>query len=131
MTKRLTGYLSAFLLIFFTAAPHALAQDVIVVEPGENDHEAIQLALIEVSPGGTVVLGEGTFRLSDGLSLDVDGVTVRGLGKYRTVLSFKGQETGGEGLLVTSDDVTLSSFAVEDTRGDGIKAKDVTGIKML
>ncbi len=29
----------------------------------------------------------------------------------------------GEGLLVTSDDVVLRDFAVEDTRGDGIKSK--------
>ena len=59
------------------------------------------------------------------LSLDVSGVTVRGQGPDKTILSFKdqGQGTGGEGLLVTSkDDVTLEDLAVEDARGDGIKA---------
>jgi parallel beta-helix repeat protein len=38
-------------------------------------------------------------------------------------LSFKGQKGAGEGLLVTSDDVVLKNFAIEDSRGDGIKSK--------
>ena len=52
-------------------------------------------------------------------------MTIRGQGPDKTILSFKdqGQGTGGEGLLITSKhDVTLENFAVEDTRGDGIKA---------
>jgi parallel beta-helix repeat protein len=48
---------------------------------------------------------------------------VRGAGANKTVLSFKGQKGAGEGLLVTSDDVVLRDFAVEDTKGDGIKSK--------
>ena len=38
-------------------------------------------------------------------------------------MSFKNQKGAGEGLLVTSDRVVLEDFAVEDTRGDGIKSK--------
>ena len=60
------------------------------------------------------------------LSLDVSGVTVRGQGPDKTILSFKdqGQGTGGEGLLVTSkEDVTIEDLAVEDARGDAIKAQ--------
>ena len=52
-------------------------------------------------------------------------MTIRGQGPDKTILSFKdqGQGTGGEGLLVTSkEDVTLEDLAVEDARGDGIKA---------
>lgn len=108
----------------------ATAENLINVSPSENAQEAIQSALIEVSPGGTVKLSEGTYALSDGLSLDVAGVTLRGAGKDKTILSFKGQQAGSEGLLVTSDNVRLEGFAVEDTKGDGIKAKDVDGIVM-
>ena len=52
-------------------------------------------------------------------------MTIRGQGPDKTILSFKdqGQGTGGEGLLITSkDDVTLENLAIEDARGDGIKA---------
>src|SRR3546814_18313950 len=41
-----------------------------------------------------------------------------------SVLDFAGQQGAGEGLLVTSDDVYLTNFAVLNTTGDGIKSKD-------
>lgn len=90
----------------------------------EGDFGAtLQAALIAAKPGETIVLPEGTFQLIDGLSLDVDGVTLRGAGQDKTILDFTGQEGAGEGLLVTSDDVTLMDFAVRNTKGDGIKSK--------
>ena len=95
----------------------------ITVAPGPDAQERLQTALIEAAPGDTIQLGAGRFELTDGLSLDVDRVTVRGAGRDATVLSFKGQKGAGEGLLVSSDDVVLRDFAVEDSRGDGIKSK--------
>lgn len=95
------------------------------VEPSADAQEAIQLALIEAEPGDTVHLAAGTYALKDGLSLDVDDVIIRGDGPDATVLSFKGQTGAGEGLLVTSDGVFLTGFAIEDTKGDAIKAKGV------
>lgn len=83
----------------------------------------LQTALIMAEPGEAIILPEGTFYLTEGLSLDVDGVTLRGAGQGRTILDFSNQEGSGEGLLVTSDDVTLMDFAVRNTRGDGIKSK--------
>ncbi len=100
----------------------------ITVKAGPGAQERLQGALIDAKPGDTVLLGKGRFVLTDGLSLDVPKVTVRGAGPQATVLSFKGQKGAGEGLLVTSDDVTLRGFAVEDTRGDGIKSKGVKRI---
>ena len=100
-----------------------VAADTITVEAGPNAQERLQAALIEAKPGDTVRIGAGRFELTDGLSLDVDRVTVRGMGPDKTVLSFKGQLGAGEGLLVTSDDVVLRGFAVEDSKGDGIKSK--------
>ncbi|MEO0500340.1 MAG: parallel beta-helix domain-containing protein [Pseudomonadota bacterium] len=108
------------------AAPaHAKTID---VQPSDNDQEAIQLALLDAQPGDTVHIRAGTYALSDGLSLDVDGVTIRGDGPAATILSFKGQTGAGEGLLVTSDRVLMTGFAIEDTRGDAIKAKGVDRI---
>ncbi|NIJ21685.1 parallel beta-helix repeat protein [Sphingomonas naasensis] len=104
------------------AASPAAAQTV-TVEAGPDAQERLQAALIEAKPGSTVRIGPGRFELTDGLSLDVNRVTVRGAGPDKTVLSFKGQLGAGEGLLVTSDDVVLRDFAVEDSKGDGIKSK--------
>ena len=83
----------------------------------------LQTALITADEGDTIQLPEGTFNLTDGLSLDVDRVTLAGAGQGKTILSFKGQQGAGEGLLVTSDDVTLTGFTMQDTAGDGIKSK--------
>ncbi|MCW3834660.1 parallel beta-helix domain-containing protein [Sphingomonas canadensis] len=112
---------AAAIAALLAAAP-AAARD-IVVEAGANAQERLQAALIEAQPGDVVKIGAGRFDLTDGLSLDVDRVTVQGAGPDATILSFKGQLGAGEGLLVTSDDVVLRGFAVEDSRGDGIKSK--------
>jgi parallel beta-helix repeat protein len=98
------------------------------IAAGEGAQERLQEALIVAQPGDEVVLGAGRFMLDDGLSLDVDGVTVRGAGMNATVLDFTGQKDAGEGLLVTSDKVTLRDFAVENPHGDGIKSKGADDI---
>lgn len=93
------------------------------LEAGDDLHGRLQAALIEAKPGQTIVMPEGTYAFTDGLSLDVDGVHLKGAGQNETVLNFKGQTGAGEGLLVTSDDVILSDFTMQDTKGDGIKSK--------
>ncbi len=98
------------------------------VAPGENAQQALQEALILAEPGDEIVLAAGHYTLSDGLSLDVDNVTVRGAGMDGTVLDFTGQQGSGEGLLVTSDNVTLRDFALENPKGDGIKSKGADNI---
>jgi parallel beta-helix repeat protein len=98
------------------------------IEPGANAQAELQRALIEASPGDTVRLEHGRYELTQGLSLDVDRVTVRGDGQDRTILSFSNQTRGAEGLLVTSDAVMLRDFAVENARGDAIKVRDCNGI---
>ncbi|MEP2103383.1 MAG: parallel beta-helix domain-containing protein [Parasphingorhabdus sp.] len=99
------------------------AAKTITIEAGADAQERLQEALILAEPGDVVALGAGKFELTDGLSLDVDKVTVRGAGMDKSILSFAGQLGAGEGLLVTSDDVVLRDFAVEDSKGDGIKSK--------
>jgi parallel beta-helix repeat protein len=103
------------------AATHEIAA-------GEGAQTRLQEALILAQPGDEVVLGAGRFALDDGLSLDVDRVTVRGAGMDATVLDFTGQKGAGEGLLVTSDGVTLRDFAIENPKGDGIKSKGADDI---
>ncbi|HSD91064.1 MAG TPA: parallel beta-helix domain-containing protein [Kofleriaceae bacterium] len=88
----------------------------------------VQTALIKITPGGTVAFGEGTFHLQTDLSLTVDNVTIQGAGMDQTVLSFKGQTSGAQGLLVTASGFTIQDIAIEDTRGDALKIEGGTGI---
>ena len=121
----------AFALLISTllvgAPPPAFART-IAVTAGDDAQTRLQEALILAQPGDVVQLGAGRFVLTDGLSLDADRVTVRGAGMQATVLDFSGQQGAGEGLLVTSDGVTLRDFAVENTKGDGIKSKGADNI---
>ena len=72
-----------------------LAAETHRVEPGEGAGERLQEALILAAPGDVIELGEGRFALTDGLSLDVDGVTVRGAGMAASILDFTGQQGAG------------------------------------
>jgi len=65
------------------AAPAIAATHSIV--PGDGAQEALQEALILAEPGDEIVLAAGRYTLTDGLSLDVDDVTVRGAGMDGTV----------------------------------------------
>lgn len=120
------AFAAAFLAI--CAPAFAETHDVI---PGEGAQERLQEALILAEPGDEIVLAAGRYTLTDGLSLDIEGVTLRGGGmdgEGASVLDFTGQQGAGEGLLVTSDDVTLRDFAIENAKGDGIKSKGADNI---
>lgn len=101
---------------------------VLTVTPGGDAQEKLQTALLDAKPGDTVAIGAGRYELTDGLSLDVAGVTVKGAGPAATILSFKGQKSSGEGFLITSNRVTVRDLGVEDCKGDGIKSKGVDQI---
>ncbi len=118
--------IAIFAALLASASP--LAAEVHTVEPGEGAQERLQEALILAAPGDEIVLAAGRYELTDGLSLDVDNVTLRGAGMDGTVLDFTTQQGSGEGLLVTSDNVTLRDFALENPKGDGIKSKGADNI---
>ncbi len=83
--------------------------------------QRLQLELISAVPGSVITIPAGTHAINRGLSLKVSGVTLRGEGMDRSVLSFRDQIQGAEGLLVNADDFTIEDLAIEDTAGDALK----------
>ncbi|WP_243042834.1 parallel beta-helix domain-containing protein [Dyella sedimenti] len=81
----------------------------------------LQQQLLDAKPGSVIEIPAGHYHLQRGLSLRTDGVTLKGAGMERTVLSFKGQLVGPEGLLVNANDFTIENLAIEDTKGDALK----------
>src|SRR6185312_13085450 len=81
----------------------------------------LQEQLLDAKPGSVIEIPAGHYHLKRGLSLRTDGVTIRGAGKDQTVLSFKGQVVGPEGLLVNANDFTNENLTIEDTKGDALK----------
>ncbi|KAF1052829.1 MAG: hypothetical protein GAK43_01726 [Stenotrophomonas maltophilia] len=81
----------------------------------------LQTRLIKAKPGEVIELPAGTFHLDRSLSLKVDGVTLRGAGMDKTILNFRNQVSGAEGLFVDASGFTIENLAIEDTKGDGLK----------
>lgn len=119
---------SGFLILMFTLSINSKE---IIIETGPNAHERLQEAMILMKDGDTLIIDSGNYIFEDSLSLDVDNVTIKGKGMNETILDFKDQKTGAQGLLVTSDKVTLEGFSIMDAKGDALKVIGSKGINMI
>jgi parallel beta-helix repeat protein len=81
----------------------------------------LQGQLLDAKPGTVIEVPAGHYHLDRGLSLRINGVTLRGAGMAQTILSFRNQTSGPEGLLVQASDFTAENFTIEDTQGDALK----------
>jgi parallel beta-helix repeat protein len=110
-----------FLIIAILAAAPVHAQA--VNEADVAFRKQLQLRLIKAQPGEVIELPAGKWTFNRSLSLNKSNVTLRGAGPDATVLSFKAQSQGAEGLLINAaSHVTIENLAIEDTKGDGLKA---------
>ena len=109
----------------------SLSSKQVVLGPSSDSQEEIQEALIDLEPGDVLTLKSGEYFFEDGISLDVDDVIFEGSGINETILNFGGQVSGAQGLLVTSNGVTIRDFAVLDAKGDAIKVIGADGINMV
>ncbi|WP_303747280.1 parallel beta-helix domain-containing protein [Stenotrophomonas pigmentata] len=88
----------------------------------------LQERLLDAKPGDVIDIPAGRHQFERSLSLRADGVTIRGAGMDQTVLSFKGQKAGAEGLLVNGDNFTIENLTIEDSKGDGLKISESENI---
>ena len=100
------------------------------VSAQKDFQKKLQTQLIMVVDGGTIDLEEGKFTIDGTLSMEgKKHVTIRGKGIGKTILSYKGQQSGAEGIRITNaEDITLEDLSIEDAKGDCIKTMDVKGI---
>ena len=100
-----------------------------VFQPGENVPYELQATLINAVPGDVIELRAGNYEFESELNIVCDNLTIRGAGRDKTVLSFRGQVAGSSGIVATGNAFVIENLAVEDTVGNAIKvlgAKDVT-----
>jgi len=90
----------------------------------------LQRQLIMAEDGSVIELPAGQFQLSSTLSLEgKKNILIKGAGMDKTILNFKGQSEGAEGLRVSNaQDITIRDLTVQNTEGDGIKTMNVTNI---
>lgn len=84
--------------------------------------------LLDAKPGDVIEIPAGTYHFDRSLTLRANGVTIRGAGMDKTVLSFKGQKAGAEGLLVNGDDFAIENLTIQDSKGDGLKISESENI---
>ena len=131
--KNLAQSLQLFKSLALVLALSSLSANasIFLIQPSPNAYEEIQEALILAQPGDVVRLTAGRFLLADSLSLDGDGVTLEGEGRDVTILDFTDQLSGAQGLSVTSDNVRLLDFGIENAKGDAIKVKGSKNIHFI
>ncbi|WKK86109.2 parallel beta-helix domain-containing protein [Marivirga arenosa] len=90
----------------------------------------LQTALIMASDGDTINLPEGYFKFSKSLLMDEkSNIVFKGAGIDKTILSFKEQKEGAEGIKIADcKNIILEGFTIEDAAGDNIKVTDTEGI---
>jgi parallel beta-helix repeat protein len=94
----------------------------------QNFEESLNKTIIDAQTGDTIQMPEGRFSMSNELLINKPGLILRGQGPNKTVLSFKNQKAGPQGILGTKNQLVLSNFAVEDTAGNAIKVVGSDGV---
>ena len=90
--------------------------------------KSLQEKLINAKSGDVIDLPEGKFHLDRTVSLTVNGVTIRGKGMDKTILSFAGQKTGAQGMLIKANDFVIEDVGIEDTAGDALTIQEGSNI---
>jgi parallel beta-helix repeat protein len=87
----------------------------------------IQTQFILAEDGDVITLPAGKISLSNTLWLDAKkNIIIQGAGQEKTILSWKNQTQGAEGIKVTnSENVVLQDFTMEDSKGDLLKTQGV------
>lgn len=132
MKKRLI-----FLLVFIlVVAVYFLQRESLPTYSPSRDYIDLEAELVEqfilAKDSSVIELPAGHFLFSQSLSLDNKShLTVKGQGMDKTVLSFKGQSSGAEGIKITnSQNIVLEDFAIEDAVGDNLKISDSDSVVM-
>ncbi|WP_420581476.1 parallel beta-helix domain-containing protein [Reichenbachiella sp.] len=95
-----------------------------------DQQKSILTSFILANDSSTIELPEGQFSFDKSLILEgKTQVIIKGQGKDKTILSFKDQTQGAEGIRIANcKNITLQGFTIEDAAGDNIKVTDTEGI---
>jgi parallel beta-helix repeat protein len=93
-----------------------------------SDSAALQSAVNSIDDGTTIVLGKGTFKMTNQLTIRTKGMHLIGQGMDKTVLDFGSTTTQGNGVDVIGDDFLIQDLTVLDAPKDGIRVEASNGV---
>lgn len=103
-------------------------------DDAETNRVRIATVLNEQNAGEVLCLANGTYKIDEQLQLNVtslDGYEIRGESQDGTILDFKGQIGGGNGILIDGvDNFRAAHFTIKNTTGDGIKVQNADGVQL-
>jgi parallel beta-helix repeat protein len=94
-------------------------------------YKNLQSAMIAVADNDTIHIPAGHFMLNRSLLMDSkNNVVIKGEGLDKTVISFKNQIEGSEGIKISNcQDIQILDLTLEDSKGDIIKVTATDGIR--
>jgi parallel beta-helix repeat protein len=98
------------------------------MEIASTDSAALLTAANTITDNTTLVLGAGTFQMTNQLTLRNKGVHLIGQGIDKTTLNFGATTTQGNGVDVVGDGFLLQDVTVLDAGKDGIRVEDTKGV---
>ncbi|WP_209330835.1 parallel beta-helix domain-containing protein [Lunatimonas salinarum] len=91
--------------------------------------EKVIEAFILAEDGAVIEIPAGFYELKTQLIIErKKNVRITGAGMAETVLSFRNLRTGGEGVKLVGDNISIEDLSIEDAPGDGVKAQHCDGI---
>lgn len=87
----------------------------------ENFEQSLNEAIENADYGSEIVMPEGKFSLKSEVVITKHGLKLRGQGMDKTILSFKEQKVGAQGVLGTANSLEFTDFAIEDSFGNALK----------
>ncbi len=122
-TGCLTGLLASVSLAAMLAGCDKPKQQ--AAAPADTSGQTVILQkLLDAKPGDVITIPAGVYHLDSSISLNVDGVTVRGEGMDKTVLDFTNQINGSEGFAVHASNFTIEDIALQNSKGDALKVNE-------
>ena len=95
----------------------------------QEEIEKVIEDFILAEDSSTITIPEGFYALQTQLILDNKRqVQIKGAGMDKTVLSFRGLKSGGEGVKIVGNNILIEDLSIEDAPGDGLKAQHSDGI---
>mgnify|MGYP001364855111 CR=1 FL=1 len=132
--RKLLRYFFAFLPIagFFSCGTTTTEQtfdSTTLTRASQEEVEKVIEDFIMAEDSSTIEIPAGFFELNTQLILDNKShIKIKGAGMDQTVLSFRNLKSGGEGVKIVGNNISVEDLSIEDAPGDGIKAQHTDGI---
>jgi parallel beta-helix repeat protein len=98
------------------------------VEVHGGDSAGLQNQANSIDASTTIILGLGTFKMTNQLTIRTKGAHVIGQGMDLTTLDFSTASAQGNGIDAIGDDFLVQDLTVRDAAKDGIRVEASTGV---